>query len=133
MLTPLEGKAGSLASKVQGKQTKLVLGDGSPPELSFVEVLRSAPRSEVQSIGLKCQSSHLFDLLPVPAYFEPGYGENKLRSAVDYSELEKPESRAHQVMLKKKRAPISLLATCPMLAADSTKMMKGISVTKWVK
>ena len=69
----------------------------------------------------------------MPAYLESGYSENKLHSTVDYSKLEKPKSRAHQVMLKKKRALISPLATSPMLAANSTKMTKSISITKWVK
>jgi hypothetical protein len=40
--------------------------------------------------------------------------------------------RAHQVLPKKKRAPIPSLATCPLLAANY-KMTKGIYVTKWVK
>jgi hypothetical protein len=55
----------SLASDMPGKQTKLVLGNGCPPRRFFAKALRSVPRSEVQSIGLKCRSSHLFDLLPV--------------------------------------------------------------------
>jgi hypothetical protein len=84
-------------------------------------------------LGLKCWSSHIFDLLTVLANLEPGDGGNEPRLAVACSMLEKSESRPHQVLPKEKRAPIPSLATCPMLAADSTKMTKGISVSKWVK
>lgn len=132
-LPPPEGKVGSLVSDVLGKQTKFVLGEGCSLGRSFEEILRSSPCFEVQSIGLKCWSSHIFDLHLVPAHLEPGDGKNEPCSAVACSMLEKPESRAHQVLPKEKRAPIPSLVTCPMLAADSTKMMKGISVSKWVK
>lgn len=122
MISP-EGKDESLVSVVPGKQTKFGLGDECRLGCSFAEVLRSAPRYEVLAIGLKGQSLDLFDLLPVLASREMGYGGNEPRSVVDCSELKKPDSKAHWVLPKKKRS----------LAAVSSKMTKGISVFQWVK
>jgi hypothetical protein len=126
MVAPLERKIGSLESEILSfprMQTKTTWEDasaGCTQGRFFAQVLQLKPCSKVVYTSLKGRSSHCMDLFQVTACFEVGYGRNEQRVTVDCFDLEKPEK-------------IGALESSSLLAAGSTKKMRGNSVKQWVK